>query len=472
MKCNRNKLEVNLHDVTCPSGALMEWEYSNVDQIPGIFKYSSSQSVRICGPKHHPGREEYDASKHPHTTTFNRSRIFDSKLISDHFLCNRFEWEQGNFNDYSKIVDNMEIRSDYMFKLGRHIRVNHYDYVKNGSLYTDKWYAGDAFPGEGIFACYNGGACIAPDVCNCPDGYTGFDCRTPVCRRIQPNGEITDCLNGGVCVDKDRCECLKTPSVLWLEFNQAERGWTGFTGEDCSIPICTQGYFDPTCDNAAVNEAGANGCYRCHNGGICIGPDECECSEGWTGYDCKTPVCTIQATNEIREQLMTNDEEKVKSFEKDPCGMKGSRGHCVLPNKCTCTCKIRYDSNLCRAVGGNHCRKPFKDLLSKYRHVLSPNEVFGSRSCSSGYEGIVDEENDFISCHLNIYEPTYFVKQSIQIILLSSILGMLLIRTCIRALTRNDFDKKIHRGSRLRELPSIPKRHAFEANNRYDSKSD
>nr|CCA21046.1 conserved hypothetical protein [Albugo laibachii Nc14] len=34
---------------------------------------------------------------------------------------------------------------------------------------------------RGRYACANGGACIAPNVCQCAKGWIGFDCRTPVC---------------------------------------------------------------------------------------------------------------------------------------------------------------------------------------------------------------------------------------------------------------------------------------------------
>ena len=69
--------------------------------------------------------------------------------------------------------------------------------------------------------------------------------------------------------------------------------------------------------------------------------NQCQCAEGWTGYDCRTPICKAEVTPLIREQLMTNDERKIKIFEEDPCGMvgfntlhkEGPRGVCSLPNQ-------------------------------------------------------------------------------------------------------------------------------------------
>jgi len=36
---------------------------------------------------------------------------------------------------------------------------------------------------QGVYACANGGKCVAPDVCSCARGFIGFDCRTPVCEQ-------------------------------------------------------------------------------------------------------------------------------------------------------------------------------------------------------------------------------------------------------------------------------------------------
>ena len=36
---------------------------------------------------------------------------------------------------------------------------------------------------EGAYVCANGGRCVAPDICACPHGWIGFDCRVPVCEQ-------------------------------------------------------------------------------------------------------------------------------------------------------------------------------------------------------------------------------------------------------------------------------------------------
>lgn len=84
-----------------------------------------------------------------------------------------------------------------------------------------------------IRGCFNNGTCISPNVCQCADGWTGYDCTIPRCQQM--------CLNNGNCTFPDICTC--------------ERGWTG---HDCSKPICSQ---------------------ECNNGGVCIAPDTCKCKQ-------------------------------------------------------------------------------------------------------------------------------------------------------------------------------------------------
>jgi hypothetical protein len=78
----------------------------------------------------------------------------------------------------------------------------------------NKWVQGAKVRGEGVYVCANSGACIAPDTCTCADGWSGFDCQTPLCRHLQPSGAVSACQNGGVCGNKDDCTCIQ---VRWYD---------------------------------------------------------------------------------------------------------------------------------------------------------------------------------------------------------------------------------------------------------------
>ncbi|KDO16366.1 hypothetical protein SPRG_18103 [Saprolegnia parasitica CBS 223.65] len=162
-------------------------------------------------------------------------------------LCRVMAWRQGEFSN-------------------RQVRINH---EKSGE-------------GEGVYKCFHHGSCIAPDTCSCGDGYSGFDCQTPLCRFLTPSGAVTSCQHSGVCIEKDTCQCVQSPSILHQKYPAAPRGMTGWTGSSCSMAICVQGFFDANCFDQ--DPVGREGCYRCANGGQCVAPDLCACADGWTGY--------------------------------------------------------------------------------------------------------------------------------------------------------------------------------------------
>jgi hypothetical protein len=373
---------------------------------------------QLCGRYHNPGGKgsfdddfAYYNSTRPKARPEWSNRNWQSVTTSDRFLCNNWEWEQGNYNHRNgTTVDD----GSFAIEPGRHIRINHPNYVRDPDD-SSRWMKGQAVRGEGIYACANGGSCIGPDVCSCKDGWSGEDCTVPLCRHDQADGSVIVGCSGsnGVCVDKDTCVCHETPSLLWMTHSTAETAMTGWAGSSCDVAKCSQGYYDPFCP--PQHAPGGEGCWRCPNGGFCVAPDVCQCAPGFTGYDCQEPVCQAEVTPMIRQQLMTVDPDKLRAFEEDPCGEGTGRGQCVLPNRCACNCDAEYNTRFCRGIGGKrHCTKPFLDPLYRFRNVLSPNEIFGTRRCASGYEGYVDEHTDaFRSCHLTIYEPSMWVKHTV-----------------------------------------------------------
>ena len=367
-----------------------------------------------------------------------------ANFTSARFLCGVQEWTQGDY------VDNAQLGSvsgtitgvgvEYgasgvmpFFESGRHVRVNHPNISKQG---PQEWVYGEVVRGEGIYMCANKGTCIAPDLCTCKDGWAGFDCRTPLCRHLQPSFHISGCENLGVCKGKDDCDCVQTESVLWQEHEEANRGMTGWTGTDCTMPICMQGFFDPFCTDLPA-APGGEGCYRCLNGGNCTAPDHCECAAGWQGYDCSTPVCEVVASPLQRDQLDTDDEETVSLFETDPCtmmevegteeynGYMAVRGNCTLPNECTCLCKKSYNPYFC-ANQQKYCKGPFRDPLVRLRNLLGKKQMFGTRDCVDGYEGSVTENPyhgtpRLTTCHMEIFDPVWIERYTTIVVSFASV---------------------------------------------------
>jgi hypothetical protein len=139
-------------------------------------------------------------------------------------------------------------------------------------------------------------------------------------------------------------------------------------------------------------------------------------------------------------QIGTVYEDKIISFESDPCGLeaiygkrgwkgtKYARGNCTQPNKCTCLCKVRYDRKACRR-SGHFCNGPWQDPLVRVRNVLHKDRtlLFGSTDCAFGYEGNVDEFSAFTTCHQTIYLPTDLERQSYDLIISMSVVGFVLV---------------------------------------------
>ncbi|CAM9450628.1 unnamed protein product [Ascophyllum nodosum] len=356
-------------------GSMSSEVYTDVDDIPLRFIKEDGE-VALCGPNLSP-LPPYANIDPMRDDWIYSSHSLLSNVTSGRYLCGRLEWGQGDFYDDAGFGPRAGFGVHFGLPVGRHIRYNYKNYTK---VDDDTWVQGVVRPGEGVYRCHNGGSCLAPDTCSCPDGWDGFDCNTPLCRQevehLQPSGLVSSCQNGGICSEKDSCTCVTADSVLWQVYEGATRDLTGWTGTDCSMPICVQGFFDPFCTDLP-QAPGGEGCFRCPNGGVCSAPDHCDCAEGWTEYDCTTPICEVVADDLLRLQLNTMDEERVASFESDPCKMtdryapvehEGAlyyRGNCTAPNQCTCMCWEAFDVDDCKTFQTN-CDGPWQECSAGY----------------------------------------------------------------------------------------------------------
>ena len=350
-------------------------------------------------------------------TPANRTRTSDSNL------CGVVNWWQGVYLD--SWSNGLTVRPLSIDAPGRYIKSNFDNYIRPSQKNYSR-VAGPLVTGEGIFACYNLGSCVAPDTCECPDGWAGYDCASPLCRHTNVFGDVVGCLNLGTCGFRDRCTCAKQPSLLHKVHPDMPVVQTGYMGSDCAIAMCVQGSFDATCrdvpgGNGSVS-SGGEGCYRCPNGGNCTAPDYCTCPPEWSGFDCTTPVCTKFATLSLTSQLHTVDASKVAAFELDPCGTSIvelwhgyliGRGNCTAPDTCTCFCRDRAWLN----SNGDLVKRPWTDPLPWLGLGIPSAYIFGTASCLDGWQGFprVHKPNYYDTCHLQIFVPSYLRRNLLMI---------------------------------------------------------
>lgn len=93
----------------------------------------------------------------------------------------------------------------------------------------------------------------------------------------------------------------------------------------------------------------------CYNNGTCIGPNKCECSEGWSGEDCSVPSCQQECKH---------------------------NGNCTLPNICTCErgwtgidCSIALCAQDCN--NGGQCVAPDTCKCRQWENEWRDGRAYG-----------------------------------------------------------------------------------------------
>lgn len=110
--------------------------------------------------------------------------------------------------------------------------------------------------------CRNGGTCIAPNMCACPQGFTGPSCET----------DIDECSEGFVQCDS-RANCINLPGWYHCECRDGyhDNGMFSLSGESCEdIDECVTGRHSCSNDTVCFNLDGGFDC-RCPHGKNCSG---------------------------------------------------------------------------------------------------------------------------------------------------------------------------------------------------------
>ncbi len=114
-------------------------------------------------------------------------------------------------------------------------------------------------PSNSPSVCLGRGKCIGLDICQCSGGYTGNICQTPP----------FDCnINNGGCGNLACCP-------------------TGTPDNHCYNPNhrkCTSNGLVWNCFARFADDPQV-----CSGHGACVGLDVCECTSGWTGFNCQDP---------------------------------------------------------------------------------------------------------------------------------------------------------------------------------------
>jgi len=207
----------------------------------------------------------------------------------------------------------------------------------------------DCRPGQ-MCACQHNGYCIAPDYTSCEcdlsSGYTGEYCQIPICHG-------SGC-GPGKCIAPNTCDCSDT----------------GFTGPDCSTPIC-----NPTCAN-----------------GKCVGPNSCDCSNtGYTGRECEIPLCDpgCQHSGNCTEPNVCDCSTAIPGWNgtlcQNPiCIEECVHGNCSGPNVCNCE-NTGYTGTTC-SEDVNECQAAISPCDPITICINYPGG-YNCTSCPSGYNG-------------------------------------------------------------------------------------
>lgn len=232
--------------------------------------------------------------------------------------------------------------------------------------------------------CQNGGtvsvSASGDCECSCPEGFLGDKCQNPRCPVGLDNGYL--CNGQGTCHANGTCECIKDVSYgeacegnCTIQVCPSANSLTctghgrcgcgkcvcnpGFTGDDCSVPDCTN-------ITATPDPSG------CGSYGKCVVAGDspaCDCNDGWSGARCSVFTCTPTCSAHGNCTASTKPYCKCNlGFTSPDCSeitcnflsdCSSPKGTCTLPegaDEPVCECKEHWTGKRCgKALCPNEC---------------------------------------------------------------------------------------------------------------------
>ncbi|XP_060100930.1 protein kinase C-binding protein NELL2 isoform X4 [Heteronotia binoei] len=152
--------------------------------------------------------------------------------------------------------------------------------------------------------CRNGGACIASNVCACPQGFTGPSCET----------DIDECSDGFIQCDS-RATCINLP------------GWYHC---ECRDGYHDNGMFSPSGESCEDIDECSTGRHSCANDTICFNLDG--------GYDCRCPHGKNCTGDCIHEGKIKHNGQ-IWVLENDRCSVCSCQSGYVMCRRMVCDCE-------------------------------------------------------------------------------------------------------------------------------------
>ncbi|CAD5122347.1 DgyrCDS10784 [Dimorphilus gyrociliatus] len=237
--------------------------------------------------------------------------------------------------------------------------------------------------------CSPRGVCVGSNKCKCNPGWTSSSCS----RKSKCSNQ---CSNRGICIDDEVCECnLGYNGTTCSSFSCESRNWCsgnglcigydnclcslGWEGQSCSVPVCK----NQCSGNGLCKYPGVCSCFNgytgsdcseriecplannCNGHGICDkNLDRCICDYGYDRFDCSRAICAVGCeTNGVcvgpsncqcRQGFKGNN---CKEFSCESLNYCSGHGQCTFFNQCTCD-KYWFGAlcNQVNCIDANNCK--------------------------------------------------------------------------------------------------------------------